>query len=159
MIYKSFSSCIQLNTLWRQDISCSDLWTWLLLLVEYSILSFPISENGCPLAQCVATSTKCKLKLDHAKRNPYFKSTQKCRLLLWAWVHLNRADAKWKSMLWSDESTFPIGFGHYGRWVIQAKEEKNHLDWHGKFKSHPVWWNGGVLVSLAWLTCTSWRQH
>ncbi len=31
-------------------------------------------------------------------------------------------------MLWSDESTFQIVFGNYGRCILWAKEEKDHPD-------------------------------
>ncbi len=71
---------------------------------------------------------KCKLKLYHAKRKPYINNTQKRRRLLWARAHLRWTDAKWKSVLWSDESTFQIVFGNYGRRVHRAKEEKDHPD-------------------------------
>ena len=71
---------------------------------------------------------KCKLKLYHAKRKPYINNTQKHCRLLWARAHLRWTDAKWKSVLWSDESTFQIVFGNHGRRVLRAKEEKDHPD-------------------------------
>ena len=43
-------------------------------------------------------------------------------------AHLRWTDAKWKSVLWSDESTFQIVFGNCGRRVLRTKEEKNQLD-------------------------------
>ena len=43
-------------------------------------------------------------------------------------AHLRRTDAKWKSVLWSDESTFQIVFGNDGCRVLRAKEEKDHMD-------------------------------
>ncbi|KAI3374532.1 hypothetical protein L3Q82_021102, partial [Scortum barcoo] len=66
--------------------------------------------------------SKCKLKLYHAKRKPYINNTQKRRhWRLWARAHLRWTDAlKWKSVLWSDESTFQI----VGRRVLRAKEGK-----------------------------------
>lgn len=39
----------------------------------------------------------------------------------WAHAHLKLTDAKWESVLWSDESTFQIVFGNYGH----PKEEKD----------------------------------
>ncbi len=63
---------------------------------------------------------KCKLKLYHAKQKPYINNTQKRRRLLWARAHLRWTDAKWKSVLWSDESTFQIVFGNHGRRVLRA---------------------------------------
>uniref|UniRef100_A0AAR2J834 Transposase Tc1-like domain-containing protein n=1 Tax=Pygocentrus nattereri TaxID=42514 RepID=A0AAR2J834_PYGNA len=75
---------------------------------------------------------KCKLKLCHAKRKPHINNTQKRRRLLWAGAHLRWTDAKWKSVLWSDESTFQIGFGNHGRCVLRAKEEKDCLDYQRK---------------------------
>ena len=54
----------------------------------------------------------CNLKLYHAKRKPYIINTQKCRRLLWARAQLRWTDAKWKSVLWSDESTFQNVFGN-----------------------------------------------
>lgn len=72
--------------------------------------------------------SKCKLKLYHAKRKPYINNTQKRHQLFWARGHLRWTDAKWKSVLWSDESTFQIVFGNHGRHVLRAKEEKDHPD-------------------------------
>uniref|UniRef100_A0AAR2L1I4 Transposase Tc1-like domain-containing protein n=1 Tax=Pygocentrus nattereri TaxID=42514 RepID=A0AAR2L1I4_PYGNA len=71
---------------------------------------------------------KCKLKLCHAKRKPYINNTQKRRQLLWARAHLRWTDAKWKSVLWSDESTFQIVFGNHGHCVLRAKEGKDCPD-------------------------------
>uniref|UniRef100_A0A3B4CB63 Transposase Tc1-like domain-containing protein n=1 Tax=Pygocentrus nattereri TaxID=42514 RepID=A0A3B4CB63_PYGNA len=71
---------------------------------------------------------KCKLKLLHAKQKPYINTTQKHCRLLWAQAHLIWTDAKWKSVLWSDESTFQIVFGNHGRCVPWAIEEKDCPD-------------------------------
>ncbi len=38
-------------------------------------------------------------------------------------AHLKWTVSKWKSVLWSDESTFDILVGNHGRHVIWAKEE------------------------------------
>ena len=53
---------------------------------------------------------KCKLNLYYAKRKPFINNTQKRSRLRWARAHLGWTDAKWKSVLWSDESTFQIVF-------------------------------------------------
>ena len=81
---------------------------------------------------------KCKLKLYYAKRKPYINNTQKRRRLLWARAHLRWTDAKWKSVLWSDESTFQIIFGNCGRCVLWAKEEKEHLDCYQRKVQKPA---------------------
>ena len=68
---------------------------------------------------------KCKLKLYTAKWKPYINSIQKCCWPLWPRAHLRWTEAKWKSALWSDKSTFQIVFGNHNR-VLRAKEEKDH---------------------------------
>ena len=67
---------------------------------------------------------KCKLKLYHAKKKPYVNTIQKRRHLLWAKAHLNWA--KWKTVLWSDESKFEIVFGNHGRCVLRTKDVRDH---------------------------------
>ena len=59
-------------------------------------------------------------KLYQAKPKPYISNTQKHGRLLWARAHLRWTDAKGKSVLWSDESTFQIAFGNHGR-VLKRK--------------------------------------
>ena len=46
--------------------------------------------------------------------------------LLWARAHLRWTEAKWKTVLWSDQSTFEILFGNHGLGVLRAKEERDH---------------------------------
>ena len=65
-------------------------------------------------------------------------NTQKRRRLLWARAHLRWTDAKWKSVLWSDESTFQIVFGKCGRRVLRTKEEKDHPDCYGRKVQKPA---------------------
>ena len=77
-------------------------------------------ENHCQLTQL--TIYKCKLKLYHAKRKPYFTNIQNHSRLLWARAHL-RWTEQWKSVLWSDESMFQIVFENHGRCVLWAKED------------------------------------
>ena len=80
---------------------------------------------------------KCNLKLYYAKQKPFI-NTQKRRRLLWARAHLRWTDAKWKSVLWSDESTFQIVFGKCGRRVLRTKEEKDHPDCYGRKVQKPA---------------------
>ncbi|KAK3528988.1 hypothetical protein QTP70_014117 [Hemibagrus guttatus] len=51
---------------------------------------------------------------------------QKRRRFLWAKAHLKWTVAKWKTVLWSDESKFEVLFGKLGRHVIQTKEDKDN---------------------------------
>ena len=81
---------------------------------------------------------KCNLKLYYAKQKPFINNTQKRRQLLWARAHLRWTDAKWKSVLWSDESTFQIVFGKCGRRVLRTKEEKDHPDCYGRKVQKPA---------------------
>ena len=81
---------------------------------------------------------KCNLKLYYAKQKPFINNTQKRRRLLWAWANLRWTDAKWKSVLWSDESTFQIVFGKCGRRVLRTKEEKDHPDCYGRKVQKPA---------------------
>lgn len=81
---------------------------------------------------------KCKLKLYYAKQKPFINKIQKRRRLCWARAHLRWTDAKWKSVLWSDESTFQIVFGNCGRRVLRTKEEKNHPDCYRRKVQKPA---------------------
>ncbi len=51
---------------------------------------------------------------------------QKRRRFLWAKAHLKWTVAKWKTVLWSDESKFDVLFGKLGRHVIRTKEDKDN---------------------------------
>ncbi len=51
---------------------------------------------------------------------------QKRRRFLWAKAHLKWTVAKWKTVLWSDESKFEVLFGKLGRHVIRTKEGKDN---------------------------------
>uniref|UniRef100_A0A8C1MEZ4 tRNA-specific adenosine deaminase 1 n=1 Tax=Cyprinus carpio TaxID=7962 RepID=A0A8C1MEZ4_CYPCA len=48
------------------------------------------------------------------------------RRFLWAKAHLKWTVAKWKTVLWSDESKFEVLFGKLGRHVIRTKEDKDN---------------------------------
>ncbi len=69
---------------------------------------------------------RCRLKLYRSKKKPYLNMIQKCRRFLWAKAHLNWTVAKWKTVLWSDESKFEVLFGKLGRHVIRTKEDKDN---------------------------------
>ncbi len=49
---------------------------------------------------------RCRLKLYRSKKKPYLNMIQKHRCFLWAKAHLKWTVAKWKTVLWSDESKF-----------------------------------------------------
>ncbi len=51
---------------------------------------------------------------------------QKRRRFLWAKAHLKWTVAKWKTVLWSDESKFEVLFGKLGRHVIRTKEDNDN---------------------------------
>ncbi len=69
---------------------------------------------------------RCRLKLYRSKKKPYLNMIQKRRRFLWAKAHLKWTVAKWKTVLWSDESKFEILFGKLGRHVIRTKEDKDN---------------------------------
>uniref|UniRef100_A0A9J7ZU29 Tc1-like transposase DDE domain-containing protein n=1 Tax=Cyprinus carpio carpio TaxID=630221 RepID=A0A9J7ZU29_CYPCA len=51
---------------------------------------------------------------------------QKRRHFLWAKAHLKWTVAKWKTVLWLEESKFEVLFGKLGRHVIRTKEDKDN---------------------------------
>ena len=59
--------------------------------------------------------------------------------VLWARSHLRWTGRQWKSVLWSDESTFQLGLGKMdvGFFVLKMKK----------------WWYGGASVPTAWVIC------
>ncbi|KAK3536514.1 hypothetical protein QTP86_013837 [Hemibagrus guttatus] len=69
---------------------------------------------------------RCRLKLYSSKKKPYLNMIQKHRCFLWAKAHLKWTVAKWKTVLWSDESKFEVLFGKLGRHVIRTKEDKDN---------------------------------
>ncbi len=69
---------------------------------------------------------RCRLKLYRSKKKPYLNMIQKRRRFLWAKAHLKWTVAKWKTVLWSDESKFEVLFGKLGRRVIRTKEDKDN---------------------------------
>ncbi|KAK3542924.1 hypothetical protein QTP70_006544 [Hemibagrus guttatus] len=69
---------------------------------------------------------RCRLKLYRSKKKPYLNMIQKRRRFLWAKPHLKWTVAKWKTVLWSDESKFEVLFGKLGCHVIPTKEDKDN---------------------------------
>uniref|UniRef100_A0A8C2CHQ7 Tc1-like transposase DDE domain-containing protein n=1 Tax=Cyprinus carpio TaxID=7962 RepID=A0A8C2CHQ7_CYPCA len=69
---------------------------------------------------------RCWFKLYRSKKKPYLNMIQKCRRFLWAKGHLKWTVAKWKTVLWSDESQFEVLFGKLGCHVIRTKEDKDN---------------------------------
>ncbi len=69
---------------------------------------------------------RCRLKLYRSKKKPYLNMVQKRRRFLWAKAHLKWTVAKWKTVLWSDESKFEVLFGKLGCHVIRTKEDKDN---------------------------------
>ncbi|KAK3510615.1 hypothetical protein QTP70_011872 [Hemibagrus guttatus] len=69
---------------------------------------------------------RCRLKLYRSKKKPYLNMIQKRRRFLWAKAHLKWTVAKWKTVLWSDESKFEVLFGKLGRHFIRTKEDKDN---------------------------------
>ncbi|KAK3546502.1 hypothetical protein QTP70_026357, partial [Hemibagrus guttatus] len=69
---------------------------------------------------------RCRLKLYRSKKEPYLNMIQKHRRFLWAKAHLKWTVAKWKTVLWSDETKFEVLFGKLGRHVIRTKEDKDN---------------------------------
>ncbi|KAK3524604.1 hypothetical protein QTP70_029910, partial [Hemibagrus guttatus] len=57
---------------------------------------------------------RCRLKLYRSKKKPYLNMIQKRRRFLWAKAHLKWTVAKWKTVLWSDQSKFEVLFGKLG---------------------------------------------
>lgn len=51
---------------------------------------------------------------------------QKHHNLLWAKGYLNWTKAKWKAVLWSDESKFQILFGEQALNILLTKEGREH---------------------------------
>ncbi|KAG2462527.1 TCB1 transposase, partial [Polypterus senegalus] len=70
--------------------------------------------------------SRCQLKLYSAKKKPFLSKIHKLRRCHWARDHLKWSVAKWKTVLWSDESRFKVLFGNLGHHVIRTKEDKDN---------------------------------
>ncbi|KAK3549934.1 hypothetical protein QTP86_016791 [Hemibagrus guttatus] len=80
----------------------------------------------------------CRLKLYRSKKKPYLNMIQKHRRFLWAKAHLKWTVAKWKTVLWSDESKFEVLFGKLGRYVIRNKEDQNNTSCYQRSVQKPA---------------------
>ena len=78
----------------------------------------PLSVNNL---QAQFKTLPCKVKAIY-QQHPESQPDSRAR------AHRRWTDEQWKSVMWSDESTFQIVFGNHGRRVLQAKEEKDHPD-------------------------------
>uniref|UniRef100_A0A8C9REE1 Tc1-like transposase DDE domain-containing protein n=1 Tax=Scleropages formosus TaxID=113540 RepID=A0A8C9REE1_SCLFO len=84
-----------------------------------------VCEHGSPChPQMQVKALLCKEEAicEHDPDN----TIQKCRRLLWTKVHLKWTEAKWKTVLWSDESKSEVLLGNHGRHVLRTKEERGH---------------------------------
>ncbi|KAK3545483.1 hypothetical protein QTP70_007728 [Hemibagrus guttatus] len=81
---------------------------------------------------------RCRLKLYRSKKKPYLNMIQKRRRFLWATAHLKWTVAKWKTVLWSDQSKFEVLFGKLGRHVIRTKEDKDNPSWYQRSVQKPA---------------------
>ena len=78
--------------------------------------------------------------------------------VLWARSHVRWTERQWKRVLWSDESTFQLGFWKNG--CLRAKDEKDHPDcYQQKVQKPALWWYGGASVPTAWVICYMWRYQ
>uniref|UniRef100_A0A9J8CC98 Transposase Tc1-like domain-containing protein n=1 Tax=Cyprinus carpio carpio TaxID=630221 RepID=A0A9J8CC98_CYPCA len=81
---------------------------------------------------------RCRLKLYKSKKKPYLNMIQKHRRFLWAKAHLKWTVAKWKTVLWSDESKFEVLFGKLGCHVIRTKEDKDNSSCYQRSVQKPA---------------------
>ncbi len=92
----------------------------------------------------------CRLKLYRSKKKPYLNMIQKRRRFLWAKAHLKWTVAKWKTVLWSDESKFEVLFGKLGRHVIRTKEDKDNPSCYQALSSEACISDGMGLHECVW---------
>ncbi|KAI4871611.1 hypothetical protein NFI96_000999 [Prochilodus magdalenae] len=81
---------------------------------------------------------RCQLKLYSAKRKPFLSKLHKLRRLHWARGLLKWSVAKWKTVLWSDESRFEVLYGTLGRHVIRTREDKDNPSCYQRSVQKPV---------------------
>ncbi len=115
------------------------------------ILPETLSVNTIHRAIC-----RCQLKLYRSKKKPYLNMIQKCRCFLWAKAHLKWTVAKWKTVLWSDESKFEVLFGKLGPMSSGLKRTRTtQVVISAQFRSLHLWWYGVAWVRVAWAAYTS----
>ena len=71
---------------------------------------------------------KCNLKLYYAKRKAFINFAPETPPSSLGPKSSEMDERQWKHVLWSDESTFQLVFGKNGRWILRAKDEKDHPD-------------------------------
>lgn len=85
-----------------------------------------ISEST--IRRCIS---RCKHKLYRAKKKPFLTTANKRNRVKWARIHLKWTVAKWKKVLWSDESKFEISVGNICKKVIRTKDEADDPSCYG----------------------------
>ncbi|KAK3514810.1 hypothetical protein QTP70_032427 [Hemibagrus guttatus] len=96
-----------------------------------------------------------RLKLYRSKKKPYLNMIQKRRRFLWAKAHLKWTVAKWKTVLWSDQSKFEVLFGKLGRHVIRTKEDKDNPSCYQRSVQKPaslMVWGCMMMKTLMFFT-------
>lgn len=81
----------------------------------YTNYKFDVCKTGKVVEYCDIPQVSTLLQTGDSSTTGHKRSTPERR-------------GKWKSVLWSDRSTFQISFGNNGCQVLQAKEEKDHRD-------------------------------
>lgn len=81
---------------------------------------------------------RCRLKLYRPKKKQYLNMIQKRRHFLWAKAHLKWTVAKWKTVLWSDESKSEVLFGKLGLHFIRTKEDKDNPSFYQRSVQKPA---------------------
>ncbi|KAK3530733.1 hypothetical protein QTP70_000761 [Hemibagrus guttatus] len=96
-----------------------------------------------------------RLKLYRSKKKPYLNMIQKRRRFLWAKAHLKWTVAKWKTVLWSDQSKFEVLFGKLGRHVIRTEEDKDNPSCYQRSVQKPA----SLMVWGCMSTCGMGSLH
>jgi len=91
---------------------------------------------------------RCQLKLYSAKRKPFLSKLHKLSRLHWARDNLKWSEAKWKTVLCSDESRFEVLYGTLGRRVIRTREDKDNPSCYQRSVQKPA-------SLMVWAACMS----
>ena len=79
---------------------------------------------------------KCKLKLYYAKKKPYMNMIQKCNHFLSPNTNLRWSEAKWKTVLWSDDQNLKFFLKNMNMVSCRLKRRETiQLVIGGRFKS------------------------
>ncbi len=99
---------------------------------------------------------RCRLKLYRSKKKPYLNMIQKRRRFLWAKAHLKWTVAKWKTVLWSDESNLKFFLENWDAMSSGLKRTRTtQVVISAQFRSLHLWWYGVAWVRVAWAAYTS----